>query len=107
MPDGLSESPCGVAGEVFGEKVSGSGEFIANQSQPNQPCSHGEFRILVLLGFWACRSQLLCKFRKSQAKLNVTFQLPGVQAVLFTVFRSVELEQSELNRTFGKGRMVV
>ena len=104
MPDGLSESPCGVSGEVLGEKVSGGGEFLAN---PSQPCSHGEFRILVLLRFWACRSQLLCKFRKCQAKLNVTFQLPGVQAVLFAVFRSVELEQSKLNRAFGKGRMVV
>ena len=26
----VAESPCGVSGEVFGEKVSGGGEFLAN-----------------------------------------------------------------------------
>ena len=92
MPDGLSESPCGVSGEVLGEKVSGGGEFLANQSQPNQPCSHGEFRVFRLLWFRAGGSQSLCHFGKGKAKLYVAFQLSGMKSVFPAVGRLVELK---------------
>lgn len=92
MPDGLSESPCGVSGEVLGEKVSGGDELLADQSQPNQPCSHGEFRVFRLLWFRAGGSQSLCHFGKGKAKLYVAFQLSGMKSVFPAVGRLVELK---------------
>ena len=44
----------------------------------------------------------LCHLAEGQAKLNVAFQLSGVEAVAFAVRRLVKLEKPELNRTLVK-----
>ena len=93
--------------QVSGEERSSGGELLADQPQPDQPCSHCEFRIFCLLWFRTCCFQLFCHFGKYKAKLNVTFQLPCVKSVSLAISRFVELEQPKFNCFFRKNGMVV
>ena len=97
MPEG------GVSGESPGQDFSCGCEFLADESKAEEPGPHGVFRILVLLGLGACGSDFLCHLAECKAKLNVGFQLSGVKAVPLAVCRGIELEKSELNRSFGEG----
>ena len=82
-------------------------ELLADQSQPNQPCSHRKFRVFGLLWFRAGSSQLFRLFGKGEAKLNIAFQLSGMESVFPAVGRFVELKQPKFNRPFREKGMVV
>ena len=79
----------------------------ADQSQPNQPCSHGEFRIFRLLWLWTCCFQFLCHFGKGKAKLNVAFQLPSMESIFLFSCRLVKLEKSEFDCSLCKSCVIV
>ena len=89
---GSAESEGCISVKVLGKKTSRCGKLFADQSQPNQPCPHGEFRIFRLLWFRAGGSQSLCHFGKGKAKLYVAFQLSGMKSVFPAVGRLVELK---------------
>ena len=93
--------------QVSGEERSGGGELLADQPQPDQPCSHCEFRIFRLLWFRTCCFQFFRHFGKGKAKLNVTFQLSCVKSVFLFSCRLVKLEKSEFDCSLCKGGMEV
>ena len=96
-----------VPSEVPGKDVSCGGKFLANEAEAQKPCPHCVFGIFVLLWPGACRTQCFCHLGKGKAKLDVAFQLSGMQSVLFAARRRVKLEKPELNRPLGKGYMEV
>ena len=96
-----------VPGKVPGQDLPGGLEFLSDKSEPDQPGPHREFRVVDL---WLFRAGALCCLRlcgKAQAKLDVAFELSGVQAVLLVSFRVCKLEEAELNRPFCEGRVEV
>ena len=50
---------------------------------------------------------ILGHLAECQAKLNVTLQLTGVEAVAFAVCRSIKLEKAEFNGSLSEGCVVV
>lgn len=101
MPEG------GVAVQVFGEEVSYRGEFVADESEAEEPGAHRVFRVFVLLGFGAGGFDFLRQFAERQAKLNVALELTGVDAVLLAALGCVELEKPEFNRSLREGGVEV
>ena len=91
----------------MGQDISCSFELLTDEAQAEEPGAHGVFGILGLLGLGACGSHGLCHLAEGQAKLNVAFQLSGVEAVALAVRRLVKLEKPELNRAFGEGGVEV
>ena len=96
-----------VAGKVAGQEVSRCFKFLADEAEPKKPSSHCVFGVLVLLGFRACRADVLCHLAEGEAKLNVALELSGVKAVLSAAGGRVELEKAELDRALCEGRVVV
>ena len=97
----------GVSGQPLGQDFSCGGEFLANESQPEEPGSHGVLGIFVLLGLWRSGSDFLCHLAQGQAKLDVAFELSGMKAVLLAACGGIELEKSEFHRAFGEGGVEV
>ena len=96
-----------VSGKVPGQNLPCGLEFLSDKSEPDQPGAHREFRV-VDLGLF--RTGALCRLRlctKSQAKLDVAFELSGVKAVLLVSFRVCELEEAELDGPLCEGRVKV
>ena len=96
-----------VAGKAPCQDVPCGGEFLADESEPEEPGAHRVFRILFLLFFWAGRPHILRHLGKRQAELDVAFELSGVEPVASAVRRGVELEKPELDRPFGEGGVEV
>ena len=101
MPEG------GVAVQVFGEEVSYRGEFVADESEAEEPGAHRVFRVFVLLGFGAGGFDFLRQFAERQAKLNVALELSRVDAVLLAALGCVELEKPGFNRSLREGGVKV
>ena len=101
MPEGR------VPGEAPGQEISCCCELLADEAEPQEPCSHRVFRVFILLRLCARPSDVLGHLGKREAKLNVAFQLSGVDAVLPFAVRAVELEESELDGAFGECCVVV
>ena len=95
---------CSVPGKFAGKEVPRRCEFLSNESEAEEPSPHGVFRILVLLRFRACRSHVLCHLAECEAKLNVAFQLPCMDAALALRCRLIELEKPELDPFSVPGR---
>ena len=96
-----------VPGKVPGQDLPCGFEFLSDKSEPDQPGPHREFRV-VDLGLF--RAGTLCCLRlcgKAQAKLDVAFELSGVQAVFLIPFRVCELEEAELDGPLCEGRVKV
>lgn len=91
MPEG------GVTGKVPGKEIPGCGKFLTDESQAEEPCAHGVFGIFILLGLGACRLYILCHLGKRQAKLDVAFELPCMDAAPALFGRLIELEEPELD----------
>ena len=90
--------------------VSGSGELLANQSQPNQPCPHGEFRVLRAAGVSGWRfAAPFASSGKGQGKAECSFSIARhASPFFFTVVRLGRIGTSRNSIvTFGKGRMEV
>ena len=96
-----------VAAQSLGENLSCGLELVANESQPKEPGAHRVLGVLVLLGLGACELDFLRHLAEGQAKLNVALELPCVEAVEFSIGWCIKLEQSELDRPLGKGRVVI
>ena len=75
-----------VAAQSLGQNLSCGLELVANESQPKEPGAHRVLGVLVLLGLGACELDFLRHLAESQAKLNVTLELPCMESVLLTVF---------------------
>ena len=101
MPEG------GVPSQVAGQEISGRCKLPTDEAQAEEPGSHGVFGVFVLLGFGACRPHILRHLAQGQAKLNVAFELSGMDAASALCGRLVKLEEPELDRTFGKGGVKV
>ena len=98
---------CRVPGKVAGKEVPRRCELVPDESEAEEPCPHGVLRILVLLRFRACRPHILCHLAECEAKLNVAFQLPCMDAAPALRCRLIELEKPELDGALREGRMVV
>ena len=96
-----------VTGKAAGQDVPCGFELLANEAQAEEPGAHGVFGVLGLLGLGAGGPHRLGHLAEGEAKLNVTFQLTGVEAVALAVRRLVKLEKSELNRALGEGGVEV
>lgn len=88
-----------VPGEAAGQEVAGGGEFLSDEPQPEEPSPHGVLGVVGLLGLGAGALEGFGHLAEGQAKLDVAFQLSGVEAVLAIGGRCVELKKAELNRT--------
>ena len=86
-----------VPGKVPGKEIPGCGKFLADKSQAEEPGPHGVFGIFILLGLGACRLYILCHLGKRQAKLDVAFELPCMDAAPALFGRLIELEEPELD----------
>ena len=91
MPEG------GVTGKVPGKEISGCGEFLTDKSQAQEPCAHGVFGIFILLGLGACCPHILRHLAQGQAKLDVAFELPCMDATPALFGRLIELKEPELD----------
>ena len=89
------------------KEVSCGLKFVADETEAEKPGSHCVFGIFVLLWLGACGSYRFCHLRKCEAKLNVAFELPGVDATLAVCRGCIELEKSELDGAFGEGGVEV
>ena len=96
-----------IAVKVSCQEIPCCGEYLAYKAQPHQPCPHGEFRIVVLLGFRACRSDHFCHLAQCKAKLNVAFKLSCVKSVFLAVCRLVEVKASKFDSAFCKCCVVI
>ena len=96
-----------VAVEALGEEFSCGFEFVADESEAEEPGSHGVFLIFILLRFCACALDRLGELAECKAKLNVSLELPGVDAALAFFRGVVELEKPELDRALGEGGVEV
>ena len=96
-----------VTGKAAGQDVSCGLELLADETQAEEPGAHCVFGVFGLLGLGAGRPYHLGHLAEGQAKLNVAFQLSGVEAVALAVRRLVKLEKPELNRTLGEGGVEV
>ena len=108
---GASTAEGGVTVQASGKEVSCGLELVPDESEPQEPSSHGVFGVFVLLGFGACGAYLFRHLAECEAKLDVTLKLSCVESVLLISARCVELEEAELNRAFrksgvGVGQMV-
>ena len=101
MPEGR------IACEVAGEDISCSFKFFADEAEPKEPGSHGILGVFVLLRFRAGGFDFLCHLAESEAKLDVAFQLAGVDTPLAVCGGFVKLEKSELNGALCKGGVEV
>ena len=97
----------GVPGEAAGEDVPCGGELLADEAQAEEPGAHGVLRVLVLLGLGAGALDRLRHLAQREAKLDVTLELPRVEAVLPVGGGGVELEKPELDRSLGEGGVEV
>ena len=93
---------CRITRKVSGKEIPCCGKFLADEAQPEEPCPHGIFGILILLRFRACRLHFLCHLAERKAKLDVTLKLSCVQAVLLPIRRGIELEKPEFDGPFVK-----
>ena len=91
-------SECGVAVQVAGQKLSGGCELVTDEAEPEEPGSHGVFRILDLGFFGAGGFDHQRHLAQCEAKLNVAFQFACVKPASALCVRVCELEASELNR---------
>ena len=96
-----------VPGEASGEELSCGLEFVADETEAEEPGPHGVFGVLVLLGLGAGGLDRLGHLAQGQAKLDVAFELPGVKAILPSVCRGVKLEKPKLDRALRKGGVEV
>ena len=94
MPEGC------VPRKVAGQEIPGRCELLADEAQAEEPGSHGILGVFALLGFGACRPHILRHLAQGQAKLNVAFELSGMDAASALCGRLVKLEEPELDRTF-------
>lgn len=93
-------APCRIAGKPVCEHPTGGGKFIPDEAQAQQPAAHGVALVIALQGLVLGRASMQRTVVHRQAKLHVSFQLPGMQAALFARrgvrVEVVELEQPEL-----------
>ena len=93
-------APCGITGKPVREHSTGGGKFIPDEAQTQQPAAHGVALVIALQGLVLGRASMQRTVVHRQAKLHVSFQLPGMQAALFARrgarVEVVELEQPEL-----------
>ena len=67
-----------VAAQPLGEHLSCGLELVANESHPQEPGAHRILGVFMLLGLGAGELDFLRHLAESQAKLNVTLELPVV-----------------------------
>ena len=67
-----------IAAQLLGEHLSCGLELVANESQAEEPGAHRVLGVFVLLGFCAGELDFLCHLAKQEAKLDVSFELPGI-----------------------------
>lgn len=90
-------APCGITGKPVREHSTGGGKFIPDEAQTQQPAAHGVALVIALQGLVLGRASMQRTVVHRQAKLHVSFQLPGMQAALFAR-RSVRVEVVELEQ---------
>ena len=64
-----------IPGEAAGQEVTGCGEFLSDEPQPEEPSPHGVLGVVGLLGLGAGALEALGHLAEGQAKLDVAFQL--------------------------------
>ena len=107
ISSGSAVSESCVACKAFGQDVSCGFELIPDEAEAKEPSPHGVFGVLILLWLGACGAYHFCHLAERQAKLDVAFQLSGVQTAFAFCRRPVEFEKPEFHRAFCEGRMVV
>ena len=90
-------APCGITGKPVREHSTGGGKFIPDEAQAQQPAAHGVAPVIALQGLVLGRAGMQRTVVHRQAKLHVSFQLPGMQAALFAR-RGVRVEVVELEQ---------
>ena len=94
-------APCGITGKPVREHPAGGGKFIPDEAQAQQPAAHGVALVIALQGLVLGRAGMQRTVVHRQAKLHVSFQLPGMQAAFLPTgafgLKLVELEQPELH----------
>lgn len=96
-----------VAVEPLGKDVPCCLELVSDEAEAEEPGAHRVFRVLALLWLCACVLLFFGHGAHRQAKLDVSLELSGVQAVCLSVRRCVELEEPELDRSLGEGGVEV
>ena len=97
----------GVAVKPLGVEVPCGLELVSDEAEAEEPGAHRVSGVLALLRLCGGGSYFLGKLAHGEAKLDVGFQLSGMQAVLLSVCRCVELEKPELDRALGEGGVEV
>jgi len=99
---GSAVAESGVTGELLCQDLSCRCELVTDEAKAQEPGPHRVLLILMLDLIRACALLGSCRCAEGKGELNECLELSGIESILSSVCRGIELEEAELNSLPGK-----